>query len=1283
MTSIALMRVLVCLAARVSFGMGSVGSQISEAPAAFEEDLANAVASPKALLRAESRGSLSMFTSHSDDLNGKLQAAVDTAGNVNSLELAQTEEVSQPEHVTQQTPVGDVDCLWEDWREWSVCQFTCGGGQAMRTRKVKIMAQGSGAACDDNVRETRQCAKNDCPVDCRWDDWGDWSACSESCGPGTKAKSRKFKQVAAFGGLTCQGLTTQPSECNLGDCPVDCKYGDWESWGGCSKSCGGGARKRFRPMAVTPNAVGKQCEAVGKNVEEAECGQNNCPVDCELEDWTAWDLCDVSCAQGSTKRTRAIKGDGASFGGKPCGEMLQSKTCDNGLCPADCKLSDWSDWHDCAVTCGAGTRKRSRTVAEAGNALGAKCPTDEASRSQAESCSMNGCPVDCKMGDWTDWTGCSATCGAGINERYRENKVHAEFGGRPCYHNTTYEKKYCSSDACPVDCEWDDWQDWRGCSTTCGNGTGLRMRNVRTPAFYGGKECAGGYSQNRDCNLRYCPLHCQWSDWTNWTSCSNTCGQGNQARSRQVDVQADYGGLPCAGATQQSRSCEDVPCPIHCVWADWAGWSSCSVSCGEGQHSRNRSIGTEPNFGGEPCAGDASETKPCDDLPNCPVDCEWDSWTEWQGCSKTCGEAVSKRSRIRKTYEEYGGHVCWGTEDDEQPCTLDPCPVDCVPGDWSQWGSCSKTCGDDGEHLRTRGIKTPARYNGQDCGPRNSSKPCELGPCPVDCQWTEWEPWATCSKSCNGGVTSRKRSEKTAALNNGMPCHGASREDAPCNVEGCAVDCVWDVWSDWSSCDVTCGGGLRRQHRQVKTEPKWGGAQCPPPGNRSESCNEQSCPVDCCWSSWTAFSLCSKSCDSGTMSRTRAKQPTEAYGGVPCVGDSEESNFCNTQGCPRDCQWQAWSQWTECSKKCGGGKIKRFRDVSVTRKNGGEKCVGLFEQEADCNVEECPQDCQWGEWSDWGSCPATCDGGIRMKSRQKKQDELHGGRPCEGNATEHERCGWTPCPVDCVLETWGDWGPCSASCGGERVRKRVKAKEMYGGKPCNGEMGEKAPCDTAGVRECPGTTTTTTVGATTTTTKKPIKPCNNGASDNRTSDNQLKQVDDAIRKLGSASDGNANNISDDDATKELNKSFNTTKLSDQDTGKTNIAEVAGDLSLTVVDGDNFISGFSSNRALTQAIADIAMVQSELVKVRLSLIQGLLLATWRRRATGNVNVAFSIEVAPDSASKPADIAARFTGMDISDVTKVVQKRLTSEGIMIGASAVSLSVTVYDSKPTDAT
>ncbi|KAK0051074.1 netrin receptor UNC5C, partial [Biomphalaria pfeifferi] len=52
-----------------------------------------------------------------------------------------------------------------------------------------------------------------------------------------------------------------------------------------------------------------------------------------------------------------------------------------------------------------------------------------------------------------------------------------------------------------------------------------------------------------------------WSEWTEWSDCSATCGKGKQRRSRSCTNPAPYNtGLPCEGEQQQSVTCSN-PCP--------------------------------------------------------------------------------------------------------------------------------------------------------------------------------------------------------------------------------------------------------------------------------------------------------------------------------------------------------------------------------------------------------------------------------------------------------------------------------------------------------------------------------------------------------------------------------------------------------------------------------------------------------------------------------------------------------------------------------------------------
>ena len=41
-------------------------------------------------------------------------------------------------------------------------------------------------------------------------------------------------------------------------------------------------------------------------------------------------------------------------------------------------------------------------------------------------------------------------------------------------------------------------------------------------------------------------------------------------------------------------------------------------------------------------------------------------------------------------------------------------------------------------------------------------------------------------------------------------------QDVPCNVDPCPVDCEMADWMDDGSCTVTCGHGKQAQYRYIK-----------------------------------------------------------------------------------------------------------------------------------------------------------------------------------------------------------------------------------------------------------------------------------------------------------------------------------------------------------------------------------------------------------------------------------------------------------------------------------
>lgn len=56
----------------------------------------------------------------------------------------------------------------------------------------------------------------------------------------------------------------------------------------------------------------------------------------------------------------------------------------------------------------------------------------------------------------------------------------------------------------------------------------------------------------------------------------------------------------------------------------------------------------------------------------------------------------------------------------------------------------------------------------------------------VDCMWSSWEEWSTCSKSCGGGKRSSKRtSNQSRQLIEGDDCPAEDTREEQCNVNPC------------------------------------------------------------------------------------------------------------------------------------------------------------------------------------------------------------------------------------------------------------------------------------------------------------------------------------------------------------------------------------------------------------------------------------------------------------------------------------------------------------------
>ncbi|XP_048746179.2 uncharacterized protein LOC125658800 [Ostrea edulis] len=481
------------------------------------------------------------------------------------------------------------------------------------------------------------------------------------------------------------------------------------------------------------------------------------------------------------------------------------------------------------------------------------------------------------------------------------------------------------------------------------------------------KDDDGDGKVNEDC-AKPPPIDGKWTSWSSYGACSVTCQptshmvSGTKTRTRTCSNPAPaYDGKQCTGTGSETISCTPTnPCRVDGNWGSWGSYGACSVTCGSGKKSRSRSCNNPaPTGGGSNCPGSSTSSATCT-LSACPIDGNWGNWGSYGSCTKSCGGGTQSRSRsCSNPVPQYGGKSCSGSSSSSQSCNTHYCPIDGKWASWGSYGTCTVTCGG-GTQRRSRTCSNPApQYLGKNCpGSTVSSRSCNTHFCPIDGLWTGWGQWSVCTETCGGGIQSRSRScSNPTPQYGGAYCSGFSSNTQVCNTQNCPINGGWDMWSNWGSCTVTCGGGTQTRSRSCsKPSPQYGGLDCTGPKTSSQDCNTHNCPIDGGFTNWGSWGTCTVTCGGGTQTRTRScTSPTPQYGGANCVGTTSQTQDCNTQVCIIDGAWSTWGAWGTCSVSCGGGKRSRARTCSNPKPaNGGKSCSGSLKELGDCNSQFCP-----------------------------------------------------------------------------------------------------------------------------------------------------------------------------------------------------------------------------------------------------------------------------------------------------------------------------------------
>ncbi|XP_057684686.1 adhesion G protein-coupled receptor B1-like isoform X3 [Corythoichthys intestinalis] len=354
---------------------------------------------------------------------------------------------------------------------------------------------------------------------------------------------------------------------------------------------------------------------------------------------------------------------------------------------------------------------------------------------------------------------------------------------------------------------WAGWSRWSVCSQECGGGVQVRSRACQPDDAV----CEGTVEEGRTCN----PQACIGNTTFSWVRVSRTiftaitlCFFSGKERSKSQGLRAIIG---MRRDHADDSSLGGVSTQISNTKTDeWSPWSACSVTCGEGWQSRTRVCATS-SFSTQ-CTGPLRENRPCNNTAVCPVDGAWDEWTPWSLCSSTCGRGYRDRTRTCRLPQN-GGEPCKGPSRQNKLCNIAVCPVDGHWNEWSVWSPCSASCSN-GTMQRTRECNGPS-YGGSEChGSWKESVNCFLKECPVDGRWNAWSSWGSCSKTCGGGIQQRQRACEGPYFG-GVPCPGERGEQKRCNEKRCpepheicpeenAGDVVWKKTPAGDMAAVSC-----------------------------------------------------------------------------------------------------------------------------------------------------------------------------------------------------------------------------------------------------------------------------------------------------------------------------------------------------------------------------------------------------------------------------------------------------------------------------------------------
>uniref|UniRef100_A0A8D2ZLL0 Thrombospondin type-1 domain-containing protein 7A n=1 Tax=Scophthalmus maximus TaxID=52904 RepID=A0A8D2ZLL0_SCOMX len=625
------------------------------------------------------------------------------------------------------------------------------------------------------------------------------------------------------------------------------------------------------------------------------------------------------------------------------------------------------------------------------------------------------CPQDCVVSDFTSWSSCSKTCGAGAN----------------CPNLT--ETRTCSS---PFNCPAGEGEYQY--TLRVGAWSECRLPHHKDALLSGRTTVDFGTSSSENNTVTLHTLASYRHSHRNHHHHHHPRSHSKYPMSWELEVGYQTRQVRCTRSdgknamlslcTKDSSLLTFQACvmPKDCHISDWSSWSPCSKTCrstdlSPGYRLRSRIMTQVPLGGGKRCPA-LEEKEACnimgDLLPRCPR-YVWRT-TDWGDCrivpllsqqdrrlaniSILCGEGI----QTRKTYcvqvrddsaphhrkevsRPVNARLCAAAV--EPPSAVQPCSVSCqnrcLLSQWSAWGAClHDNCkdpqGKKGFRRRRREVLWESGSSPETCPHLVESVPCEDPACYV---------WQVRQE---GSCVPNERPCGPGTAVQSVTCVSAEGEDVPtghcaddppptevaCEV-ACAADCVVGSWSPWSPCSHSCATksaeGRQSRTRTVLAMPGKDGKECPaaPALEEWRVCSDHPCVVFH-WeaSAWgpciedTAVDLNGTGSWDGTPACAAGVQIRK----VSCVKSNVGpvvSKRCSDSSrpdtvrpcllpCKKDCIVTPFSEWTACPSTCApdnetAAAQSRYRIIVQRSANGGQECPDTLYEERECeSLPVCP-----------------------------------------------------------------------------------------------------------------------------------------------------------------------------------------------------------------------------------------------------------------------------------------------------------------------------------------